>query len=80
LFRVDVSVSVSVGVGVGSGVGSGDAGFGPPVTSLAGVGIGPTLPGFLSYAFGKAAFAGNFNLRCPGGVPPPLAAPLFLFS
>jgi predicted MFS family arabinose efflux permease len=41
------------------------------VLGLVGVGIGPTLLGFLSDAFARAAFApGNFKLLCPGGAPP----------
>jgi predicted MFS family arabinose efflux permease len=41
------------------------------VLGLVGVGVGPTLLGFLSDAFAKAAFAaGNFKLMCPGGAPP----------
>jgi predicted MFS family arabinose efflux permease len=41
------------------------------VLGLIGVGIGPTLLGFLSDMFAKAAFApGNFKLACPGGAPP----------
>jgi predicted MFS family arabinose efflux permease len=41
------------------------------VLGLVGVGIGPTLLGLLSDAFGAAAFApGNFKLMCPGGAPP----------
>jgi predicted MFS family arabinose efflux permease len=41
------------------------------VLGLVGVGIGPTLLGFLSDAFARAAFTtGNFKLMCPGGAPP----------
>jgi len=41
------------------------------VLGLVGVGIGPTLLGFLSDTFGAAAFApGNFKLSCAGGAPP----------
>jgi hypothetical protein len=43
LFRVGVSVD--------------DTGFEPPAVPLVSVEIGPTLPGFLSDALGKAAFA-----------------------
>jgi predicted MFS family arabinose efflux permease len=39
------------------------------VLGLVGVGIGPTLLGFLSDEFGAAAFApGNFKLSCPGAL------------
>src|SRR5262249_16799581 len=44
------------------------------VLSLVGIGIGPTLAGFLSDGFAKRAFAlgdhgGEYAALCPGGVP-----------